>query len=534
MMVTENRFKKTQLERWTPLSHATIAETAESKYWNRGQVRLAETLTGAVTGCAFAPSTTRGVVDGSPTLRLACTSSLNVLVFGISTVAGKDPSKKTLGKFSSPCHGCGWRADGRLVSAGDGFGGAQVIDATTGAVLRTLGKGRKRNCCRTTAWGPSSAELATGCDDGTVSLWDVTTGDRTHSSAMHGAEVKSVCFYSRNVWVSGGLDGVVAAWDDRTPTKKIFSLDHGAPVECLTIGDDLAASAGGHKVTLWDLGQQRRAHDFEDAHSKSASCVSFCSGGSRLLSGGADCVLKAHSLKDWSSTRVARFDSPLLCVDCSSEDLLFAVGTASGRVEARLRVTGTTLTSANKQSRRQTLNPPPGTYRHFQRGKAYTPPEADSGVVYVADIIQANAAPHGKKPKLQPYDEALRKFRYGDALDAALDTRDPAVVVSVLSELTRRGGIRSALSHRDEARLEPLLAFLAAHVANPKCAPRLLKVINHTLDQYLGAIGSKPNIDELFYRIARNVKNEAETQRALLKLSGTVQALKSSSAPSKA
>ena len=46
-----------------------------------------------------------------------------------------------------------------------------------------------------------------------------------------------------------------------------------------------------------------------------------------------------------------------------------------------------------------------------------------------------------RKSRLRPFDSNLRKFRYHDALDAALESRDPVVVVTVLEELIHRGGV---------------------------------------------------------------------------------------------
>ena len=59
------------------------------------------------------------------------------------------------------------------------------------------------------------------------------------------------------------------------------------------------------------------------------------------------------------------------------------------------------------------------------------------------------------------YDEALRKFDYTNALDLALGTHDPAVVLSVVDELQRRdGGLKIALRDRTEEEMEPILRFL--------------------------------------------------------------------------
>lgn len=420
-----------------------------------------------------------------------------------SARAPPPPSRKTLGKFSTVCYGCSWRSDGRLIAAGDGFGYVHVIDATSGAVLRKLGDAKKQGAAiRTTTWAEEGSKLVSGGDDGGISIWDVTLGERIVSnSSAHKAEVRSVLSCGRSAWLTAGLDGVVKVWDERT-SRESFVLDHGAPVEsAATKGSELAVSAGGHDVVLWDLAMRRRGYAFSEAHAKACACVVFTSAGRRIISAGADGIVKAHSLADWSTSRVARFDEPVLCVACSHEDLLLAAGTAAGRLELRCR----SEPSKPLKSRHRTLTPPPGTYRHFQRGKAFEPKPGDH-IIYVAP-------PSQKKPKLHPYDEALRKFRYGDALDAALATRDPNIVVAVLAELNRRGGLRTAVDNRDEDRLETLLFFLASYIANPRYALRLTKVVHVALDIYRPILGVNPAIDELFQKIALKVKLEADNQR---------------------
>ena len=182
--------------------------------------------------------------------------------------------------------------------------------------------------------------------------------------------------------------------------------------------------------------------------------------------------------------------------------------------------------------RKRSLDPPKGTFRHFRRGQGFQPRLDEANIVIVGSRGAAEnddddkealglgpSSSRRKKPKkLKAYDEALRKFRYGDALDEAFGTRDPVVVVSVLRELDRRGATRSAIDHRDEDRLEPLLAFLAAHLANPRYAPTLLDVAQATLHLYAGALGRLPDVDDLFAKLRAQVKLEVKNQIALIKL----------------
>ena len=75
-----------------------------------------------------------------------------------------------------------------------------------------------------------------------------------------------------------------------------------------------------------------------------------------------------------------------------------------------------------------------------------------------------------RRIRLKPYEKQLKKFNYQKALDSALRTHNPLVVVTVLEELLRRSGLTIALSDRDETTLEPLLSFTARYVSHPRYA----------------------------------------------------------------
>ncbi len=63
--------------------------------------------------------------------------------------------------------------------------------------------------------------------------------------------------------------------------------------------------------------------------------------------------------------------------------------------------------------------------------------------------------------------------RYRDALDAALATKRPDAVASVLEELAARGGLGAALGNRDAESLAPLLAYVTRWVTLSATNPGL-------------------------------------------------------------
>ena len=65
-----------------------------------------------------------------------------------------------------------------------------------------------------------------------------------------------------------------------------------------------------------------------------------------------------------------------------------------------------------------------------------------------------------KVKALASYDDSLRKFRYREALDRGLETRNPLVMAALLEALQERGALEKALAGRDAAGLEPVLQYL--------------------------------------------------------------------------
>lgn len=69
-----------------------------------------------------------------------------------------------------------------------------------------------------------------------------------------------------------------------------------------------------------------------------------------------------------------------------------------------------------------------------------------------------------KTKALASYDESLRKYKYREALDRGLATKNPLVVAALLEALAERGALEKALSGRDAGGLEPVLAYLTKWV----------------------------------------------------------------------
>jgi len=123
----------------------------------------------------------------------------------------------------------------------------------------------------------------------------------------------------------------------------------------------------------------------------------------------------------------------------------------------------------------------------------------------------------------------LKNFQYKKTLDDSLHSGSALVTVSVLEELERRGGLDIAIGGRNEITLQPILKFLAKHLALPVYTPFLINVTHRILDIYGQIVGQSAIIDKLFARLKAELDKEIQLQQKLLELLGSLDLLMTSS-----
>jgi U3 small nucleolar RNA-associated protein 15 len=70
-------------------------------------------------------------------------------------------------------------------------------------------------------------------------------------------------------------------------------------------------------------------------------------------------------------------------------------------------------------------------YRYFFRGQYEVVADSE-------DLLKTQKT---KKQRLQPYEQNLKRFEYKSALNSALQTRNPEIVLTLIEELVERGGV---------------------------------------------------------------------------------------------
>lgn len=431
-----------------------------------------------------------------------------------------------------------YRADGRLIAVGTDAGHVKIADATSRATLTTFSTPQSKLPIRTLHWLRNGKQIVAGGDDGVVRLWSLDTSaldkEATRTFVGHGDTVRSLAMWEpkahddyKQVAISGSYDHTIRVWnlDEEEEEERacLGIMDHGAPVEALLLmpnnnknANPWLLSAGGTEIKVWNFLTGQCHATLKTMHSKTiTSMVSMTrtmNGNERvwrILTAALDGLIRIHT---WSSSKGeikyihgVKLADPITSLATNETYNRLAIGTTTGDVIFRQE--GTPVQAKRKQT------PAAGTYAFFMRGQNAVA-RADDFVVH-----------ESKKRKLQGFDVALKQFRYGDALDEALESRNPQSVLAVLEELGRRRGLSIALSNRDEQSLEPILAFTVRYISRPQSSSLLIGVARMLCDIYEGVTGESEIIDELFGKLKSVVHEELTVQKSLLRISGMLGAL---------
>lgn len=473
-------------------------ETSEAKYWKSFSITKEEKLLGTPNCIHFNPTSTDNYL---------VTASTKVSLYDSQT----DKVQRAYSRFTDDAYSGRFRKDGKLVVAGSKDGYIKVFDMKTKAVLRQLKKHTAP--VRTTVWSSDGLHIISGSDDRKVKLWDLATEEVVwDSKSKHTDYVRCVDTNPVNsdIFISGGYDHSVKIWDKRQEGAA-FEMEHGKPVEAcmVTPSGAMALTAGGNEIKVWDLlNGGRLLHTFSN-HQKNVTGICLDGTGSRLLSCGLDGHVKVYSLQSMQVVHGMRFGSPLMSLAVSSDNKKLVVGYVDGSLMVRTRAkdgAGSLGLGVIEQSTKQ--------LGRFYKGAGMAAEQTEDGMIETE-----------RSARLRPYEIQLKKFNYQQALDAALKSRNPLVVVTILEELNRRSGLTIALTGRDESTLEPLLSFAARYVSHPRYARLIVVVAHKVLDLYACVLGHSDSIDELFLKLHRQVKSEVGFQRQVMRVMGSLDAI---------
>jgi U3 small nucleolar RNA-associated protein 15 len=271
----------------------------------------------------------------------------------------------------------------------------------------------------------------------------------------------------------------------------------------------LVATAGGNSIRVWDL-LTGRAIAMMSNHQKTITGLCLDGSQTRLLSCGLDRMIKVYDIHTYAVTHSMRATTPLMSIAAAADGTSIACGGADGSVAVRQR---TVRHGDRVRAARRRDDGAFETYRYFLRGQGETASADDL-------VVEAQ-----RKQRLQPYDKFLRKFQYRNAVAAAMTSREPIVVVSLLVELAHRQALPAALSGMDADAVVPVFKFVTRNCTHPHYAGILIDVANLLLDLYGGVVAHSDEVARCVQRLRQTLRAEVAFQKELFAMHGALDML---------
>ncbi|KAH9260590.1 hypothetical protein BASA81_001057 [Batrachochytrium salamandrivorans] len=427
---------------------------------------------------------------------------------------------RALTRFEANAFSGRLRHDGKLVCAGSDSGEVRVFDSTTRSMMRTfVGHGTATKCVR---WTANGQNVVSGSNDKTCRLWDLSEEKEVvkFANGVFQDHVRSLCVLDENLVAAGSYDHSLQVLDYRTG-QACFKSDLGSPVEDVQYQSENGSfqlfSASTNVVSLWDVRKPESVLVQVQPHQKTVTSL-VCSSPNVLLSASLDGsikVLDRNTLKTLHGLFLTK--NALLSLAVSDNGWRVCLGASNGELLVCTKRTASPQSEPEENlAFRSKMRV--GSQKYFVRG-----PETKPNELAVGAIVDAKPA----KKKLQMYETHLKSFSHRQALDSALESKQPVAVVTVLEELSQRGpdALLAAVSGRDEISLEPLVAFLARYVTNPMYCSVLVSVCDTVLQCYSATLGESISVDAHFTKMRASVSKEVEVQKKVLSTLGSIEML---------
>ncbi|MFB7270690.1 trypsin-like peptidase domain-containing protein [Streptomyces sp. NPDC056244] len=246
--------------------------------------------------------------------------------------------------------------DGRTIATRDD-GTMRLWNATTGRLTRTIVTGHDKDFL-SVAFSPDGDTLAVGDEDGKVRLWDATTGRRTRTMVTgHGDQkdngVSSVVFSpDGRTLATGSDDGTVRLWDAATGLVLAALTTQTDSVSSVVFSPDgrtLATSDNGNDtVELWDVavGHTRNTLTVPG----SAMSVAFSPDG-RTLAGGSWVGVRMWDVATGRTRNTLNVPDSAMSVAFSPDGRTLAGGSNDGTVRLWDAATGSIRNTLNVPGR---------------------------------------------------------------------------------------------------------------------------------------------------------------------------------------
>jgi WD40 repeat protein/transcriptional regulator with XRE-family HTH domain len=184
------------------------------------------------------------------------------------------------------------------------------------------------------AWSPDEKLLASGCSDGSIWLWEPEGPEPdtcVRRLSGHAHWVAGLAFAPDGVLASGSYDGTVKLWDTTSGScLQTFSghSDRVIRVVWSPDGHTLASCSVDHTIRLWD-DEEGRSRMVLQGHTAVVSNLAFTPDSRTLLSGSNDGTVRVWDVESGQCLRIiGGYAAPLVDIDWSPDGTQLASGGA--------------------------------------------------------------------------------------------------------------------------------------------------------------------------------------------------------------
>lgn len=204
----------------------------------------------------------------------------------------------TFERHKSRIYAMTWSPDGSTLAAGYSDGSILLWDASTGDARQTLAG--HSDSVLSLAWSPHGRILASASSDKTIRLWDVATGHLGLLFTGHLNSVQTIAWSpDGRTLASGSLDKSVRLWDIATGEERQTLIGHTSWVFCVAWSPDghtLASGSFDQTIRLWngDSGQQTT---LLSSHNLLIASLAWSPDGHLLASGSRDNTIRIWDMR---------------------------------------------------------------------------------------------------------------------------------------------------------------------------------------------------------------------------------------------